>query len=247
MTPYVAFVVLVGGIVFSGCFGYDQRYGNIVANFLSECSNSSDSYICLSEKATRIFENSINRTLNISNGIELVRNQLKLPNRQSRTLKSGERLKAALTNFLKTHNISIKLSEFTGRRSGGIGGNFINRKQLRRERKYMNYAFMVLLGIFGLTGPLVMKVLGLIAAQALISAKAAMIIVGSVALKKIFEKDKSHGQPSVKVHTIGHNHDDEYDRISRHGYIRYSYGGDDATYNNYEDYYGSNADGYKVT
>lgn len=71
-----------------------------------------------------------------------------------------------------------------------------------------------------------MKVLALMAAKAILAAKAALIIVGSVALKKLFEKDHT-SEPAVKVHTINHD-DDEHDRIFK--YAQY--------YNNpYKGYY----------
>ncbi|XP_050500854.1 uncharacterized protein LOC114330297 [Diabrotica virgifera virgifera] len=101
-----------------------------------------------------------------------------------------------------------------------------NRKALKKERKYYQYAFMVLLGIFGLTGPLFMKILGIIAAKSLLAAKAALIIVGGVALKKIFENSKH--QPKVKVTTLpihGHESEEDHDRFGySFNHIPYGYG-----------------------
>lgn len=74
-----------------------------------------------------------------------------------------------------------------------------------------------------------MKVLALMAAKAILAAKAALIIVGSVALKKLFEKDHT-SEPAVKVHTINHE-EDEHDRILKYGQY----------YNNpYKGYYDEN-------
>ncbi|XP_030753830.1 uncharacterized protein LOC115880689 [Sitophilus oryzae] len=165
-----------------------------------------------------------------------------------------DRLKEAITNFFTTHTVSVELETFTGRvlgKDGDGGGGFMNKKQMKKEKKYINYTFMVLLGIFGLTAPLVMKVLGLIAAQALISAKAAMIIVGSIALKKIFEKD--HQGTSVKVHKISAGHDDEYDRMGKNGYLVYNnnrfndYSHLNGGYSTNDDYYGNNIGSSNVT
>lgn len=108
---------------------------------------------------------------------------------------------------------------------GGIGGGGVGSKGgIAAELRYVKYAFMVLLGIFGLTGPIFMKTLAVIAAKALIASKAALIIVGSVALKKIFQKE--HDKPVVKVHTIHEDvHEDDHDRVYQNQ-IPYSYNAD---------------------
>ncbi|KAK9888445.1 hypothetical protein WA026_000693 [Henosepilachna vigintioctopunctata] len=108
---------------------------------------------------------------------------------------------------------------------GGLGGGGAGGMKggLRREVRYIKYAFMVLLGIFGLTAPIFMKTLAIIAAKALIASKAALIIVGSVALKKIFQKDPD--KSTVQVHTIHDDHDDEHDRLYQNP-IPYNYYGD---------------------
>ncbi|XP_044750391.1 uncharacterized protein LOC123310797 [Coccinella septempunctata] len=112
------------------------------------------------------------------------------------------------------------LSGFGGSGGGGSGGGG-SKGGMMSEVKYAKYAFMVLLGIFGLTGPIFMKTMAVIAAKALIASKAALIIVGSVALKKIFQKE--HEKPVVKVHTIHEDeHEDEHDRVYQNQ-IPYSY------------------------
>lgn len=115
-----------------------------------------------------------------------------------------------------------------GNKGGDNGGLFnMNSEAIQREKKYYQYAFMVLLGIFGLTGPLFMKLLGVIAAKALLAAKAALIIVGGVALKKIFEKGDH--KPKVKVHTVpvyesleDHHEHDRYGHEYKHLPLVYS-------------------------
>lgn len=107
---------------------------------------------------------------------------------------------------------------------GGFGGGGGSKGGMMGEIRYAKYAFMVLLGIFGMTGPIFMKTLAVVAAKALIASKAALIIVGSVALKKIFHKENE--KPVVKVHTIHEEeHEDEHDRIYQNQ-IPYSYYGD---------------------
>lgn len=106
-----------------------------------------------------------------------------------------------------------------GRKGGDEGIFNFNSKAVKREKKYSKYAFLVLLGIFGLTGPLFMKILSIIAAQALMASKAALIIVGSIALKKLFEKKED--EPVVKVATLPlHDpYDDEDIKHDRLGFV----------------------------
>lgn len=63
------------------------------------------------------------------------------------------RLNQAIQNFFQTHVISLelggarKLDKAGGGGMGGFGGGGgFNKKQLKKEQKYMQYAFMVLLG-----------------------------------------------------------------------------------------------------
>lgn len=153
-----------------------------------------------------------------------------------RTQDSLEQLSNSIANFFDTHTFHINLSssQDTGRKGGDDeGGGFFNfnSKAVKREKKYSKYAFLVLLGIFGLTGPLFMKILSIIAAQALMAAKAALIVVGSVALKKLFEKKEE--KPIVKVATVPlYDEEDEHDRLG--------YGQGQSSYvNNYQNKYGS--------
>lgn len=187
----------------------------------------------------------MNWDIPISEGITFQRNKEANISRASKSLTGLKRLTTAISNFLTTHTVSMDLTKAEARSldddpnleersgtgggegggGGGSGGLFnMNKKELRKEKKYYRYAFMVLLGIFGLTGPLVMKVLGVMAAHSLLAAKAALIIVGGVALKKIFEH--SHEKPKVKVHTVPlHDSEEhEYDRVGQlpnYNYIPY--------------------------
>lgn len=167
----------------------------------------------------------IKTDIEIIEGIRFLRNNNSNINfRKPRSESTLQRLSNSLSRFANTHSISINLTESEGRNrkglagggGGGGGGGFFNfdRKAIKRETRYSKYAFMVLLGIFGLTGPLFMKILAVVAAQALMASKAALIIVGSIALKKLFEKKEE--KPSVKVATIPLHDADEgdHDRLS---------------------------------
>ncbi|ENN76204.1 hypothetical protein YQE_07171, partial [Dendroctonus ponderosae] len=182
------------------------------------------SYSCMSEKAAGAVERAMDWNVSIIDGLSLARNNETINRRQARLL-GFDRLSQAVQNFFQTHVIALELggARTLGKDSGDMsslgGGSGLDMKSMKKEKKYMSYAFMVLLGIFGLTGPLVMKVLAMMAAKSLLAAKAALIIVGSVALKKLFEKDQK-SEPSVKVHTIKHEEDD-HDRMSRFGMTGY--------------------------
>lgn len=132
-----------------------------------------------------------------------------------------ERLSNSLLNFMKTHSLYVNVGNIDGigRKGGdGVEGGFfnLNSKAVKKEQKYSRYTFLVLLGIFGLTGPLFMKIMSVIAAQALMASKAALIIVGSIALKKLFEKKEE--RPVVKVATMP-LHDVEEEKHDRHGVV----------------------------
>ncbi|CAG9771740.1 unnamed protein product [Ceutorhynchus assimilis] len=227
----------------------DENRGlHVFGRTINECLNANERYACFAEKVARALEKSMDWNIEIMDGVTLQRNNETVNHRQARLL-GFSRLSQSIQNFFQTHVISLELggARQLRRGEGGGGGGGLGfeggMKALRKEKKYMSYAFMVLLGIFGLTGPLVMKVLALMAANALLAAKAALIIVGSVALKKLFERD--HQEPAVKVHTIAHDEEDyDHDRISKYGYSGYAY---DGTYNKnypysgyYDDYYKNN-------
>ncbi|KAG5880476.1 hypothetical protein JTB14_026688 [Gonioctena quinquepunctata] len=203
-----------------------------------ECLEHNISLTCIANSAARTIEHSTNETLSLSQAIVLRRNQEPIPTRQAKSLDGFQRLLSAFSTFIDTHSFSIdltqgrsigeKASKDGGGGGGGGGGLFnMNTKAMKKEKKYYQYAFMVLLGIFGLTGPLVMKILGIMAAQALLASKAALIIVGGVALKKIFNDGGSKSK--VKVTTLPvydkYESEEENDRISyAFNQIPYGYG-----------------------
>lgn len=160
-----------------------------------------------------------------NSGVTLARNDEKLYNHSTaRSQSSFQRLAALVSQFLDSHTVVVDLTGSggdveTGRKDdeGYLGGD---KKGKKKEKKYASYAMAVLMGIFGLTGPLIMKTLALIAGKALIASKMALLIVGSVALKKLFEKEAHH--PTVKVRTEEHHREDGHDRL--YNPTPYSYG-----------------------
>lgn len=196
---------------------------------MEQCLNSESTYTCLAEKAAKAVERALEWDVPIFEGITLARNDEKLDNYTSaRSLSGFGRLGSVVAKFLESHTLVLDLTPGdedvgTGRKEeGGLG--FGDKKGKKKEKKYASYAMMVLMGIFGLTGPLVLKALALIAGKALIASKMALLIVGSVALKKLFEKE-SHS-PSVKVRTVQeeHHHDDHDRLLYNYTPTPYSYG-----------------------
>lgn len=123
---------------------------------------------------------------------------------------------------MDTHTLRLDLTGDSGEARDG-GGNKKGDKGIgKKERKYLHYALMVLLGVFGISGPLILKTLALIAGKALIASNVALIIVGSVALKKIFEKDQGHASVKVLTHTV-HTDDkeEEFDRYINAGAYKF--------------------------
>lgn len=186
---------------------------------MEQCLNSDSTYTCLANKAAKAVERALDWDVPIFEGITLARNEEKLDNYTTpRSYDGISRLTSVLSKFLESHKLVVDLTpedEDVGtarKEEGGLGFGGGDKKGKKKEKKYASYAMMVMMGIFGLTGPLVLKALALIAGKALIASKMALLIVGSVALKKLFEKE-SH-TPSVKVRTVQeeHHHDD-HDRL----------------------------------
>ncbi|XP_060518391.1 uncharacterized protein LOC132697116 [Cylas formicarius] len=220
---------------------------------LIDCINFSKPFECFVDQISDKIEDSRMSDIPLAEGIMLLRNGNKVNPRRARNLKGLGRLETTIWNFFDTHSIALELGTIGSRQLKDGENRAGNKKepdslfsyeQLKKERKYVQYAFMVLLGIFGLTGPLIMKVVAIMAAKALLASKAALIIVGSVALKKLFQKE--YQKPSVSVHTIKGDEEDDYDRIGHHGY-NYIYGS--TYYNNYPyaeySWYESNSDNIK--
>lgn len=208
-------------------------------------------------------ERALDWNIPLFDGVNWIRNEEKHDISQGRSLSGFSRLTAALSNFLNSHTFSFELDTTIGSPrkldrggggGGGEGGGFggggggggggllgFNKKAIQKEKRYMKYAFMVLLGIFGLTGPIVMKTLAIMAAKALLASKAALIIVGSVMLKKIFEHDSHDKKSTIKVHTIpSYDHDDDHDRISYNNQNNIPYSPYTSSYSSYSSpYYNS--------
>lgn len=179
---------------------------SVVANGFRKCEINA-SYSCLVNEAAVLMERASNLDVSLFDGIIFKKNNETFE--ISRGFSGLSRLRHALVNFLDSHVLTLDLTESRQSRVGGGGGFKISKK----EKKYFWYTMMVLLGIFGLTGPLVMKMLTLIAGKALIASKIALLMVGSVALKKIFTNDNKESGGGVKVytHTIP-IHSDDHDR-----------------------------------
>lgn len=199
---------------------------------MEQCLSSDSTYTCLAEKAAKAVERALDWDVPIFEGITLARNDEKLVNSTgARSLSGFGRLSSVVGKFLESHTLVVDLTPDdedvgTGRKEeGGLDFGGGDKKGKKKEKKYASYAMMVLMGIFGLTGPLVLKALALIAGKALIASKMALLIVGSVALKKLFEKE-SH-KPSVKVRTVQeeqHHHDDHDRLLYNYTPTPYSYG-----------------------
>lgn len=130
--------------------------------------------------------------------------------------------------FMDTHTLRLDLTRDSskardgGGGGGGGGGDKKGDKVGKKEKKYLHYALMVLLGVFGISGPLILKTLAMIAGKALIASNVALIIVGSVALKKIFEKDQGHASVKVLTHTVHTDEkEDEFDRYINAGAYKF--------------------------
>lgn len=185
---------------------------------MDQCLKSESTYTCLADKAARAVEMALDWDVPIFEGITLARNEEKLDNFTTPRAYNGiSKLSSVLSKFLESHTLVVDLTPeddvgSARKKEEGLDFGGGDKKGKKKEKKYASYAMMVMMGIFGLTGPLILKALALIAGKALIASKMALLIVGSVALKKLFEKE-SHS-PSVKVRTVQeeHHHDD-HDRL----------------------------------
>lgn len=178
---------------------------------MKQCTASGDKYSCLAERAAAAMERALDWDIPLFDGVTLARNEEDFHNISTTRAFSGfGRLSSAVSNFLDSHTLVVDLTDDQTDDSVGEARGKEDKKKKKKEKKYASYAMMVLMGIFGLTGPLIMKTLALIAGKALIASKMALLIVGSVALKKLFEKEEK--APSVKVRTVEAKEHDEHDR-----------------------------------
>ncbi|XP_017786034.1 PREDICTED: uncharacterized protein LOC108569121 [Nicrophorus vespilloides] len=176
-----------------------------------DCFRGEVSYSCLVEKTANALERTLNWDIPVIDGVTLKRNgEVVNASAEGRSAHGVQRLKSVIGRFLQSHTLSIDLSRQLGSGDGFKDGTH-GMKVSKKERKYFHYTMMVLLGIFGLSAPLIMKTLALIAGKALIASKIALLMVGSVALKKIFQSDGGDSGVKVHTHTIP-IHEDEHDR-----------------------------------
>lgn len=211
-------------IVIFKCVNTEQLINNkdykIIKRLIKNCENDTSIYTCL---AYRAIERISSKDIPLVDGIILKKQDDNLTSNvvhiDERGFHGTSGLKKILSRLLDTHYVHLDLTQNNysdvnetsneeARRRGG--GNRI--RISRRERRYFWYSMMVLLGIFGLTGPIFMKTLTLIAGKALIASKIALLMVGSVALKKIFAHDNAN-KGGIQVHTHTVPISDEHDRF----------------------------------
>lgn len=177
---------------------------------MEQCTASGKKYSCLAERAAAAMERALDWDIPIFEGVTFAKNEDFHNFSTSRSFSGFGRLSSAVSNFLDSHTLVVDLTEEPEEDSVGEARGKEDKKKKKKEKKYAHYAMMVMMGIFGLTGPLILKTLALIAGKALIASKMALLIVGSVALKKLFEKEEH--KPSVKVRTVEAKEHDDHDR-----------------------------------
>lgn len=185
----------------------------IINGLIKSCKNDTSMYMCLLNKGTTAIEKISGKDIRLFDGI-ILKKQLNKNLTKSNVIRDeikGRNFNGddddGTSNFTKNSSINndeTSLMVVEGRRRNKI-------RVSKREKRYFWYSMMVLLGIFGLTGPIVMKTLTLIAGKALIASKIALLMVGSVALKKIFANDITN-KNGIKVHTHTIPIEDEHDR-----------------------------------
>ncbi|XP_044267661.1 uncharacterized protein LOC123013290 [Tribolium madens] len=180
MYYYVTWVLFLSAVVQSS-----QNFeDNLVKRMVKECLVSRNAILCFANKAAKALERSMDWNVHFFDGVTFERNKEKAPESEARARTYGfGRLFKALNDFLNTHTLTLDLTkgetavEARGGGGGGEGGGGGDegggfggyKNAIKKEKKYMQYAFMVLLGIFGLTGPLMMKTLAIMAAKALLA------------------------------------------------------------------------------
>lgn len=160
--------------------------------YFDDCFRKKLKLSCLTEKATQAVENSMDIDLQLIPGLVLARNDLPVITTSSRVTKSGmDRLTTALSNFMDAHSLTVEPAD----------------EARRRRRRRFGLLLTALLGTFGITGAMMLKGIGLIAGKALMVSKMALMIVGIIGLKKLFQKDEHHEAQVVQVHTLHDEHD----------------------------------------
>lgn len=194
---------------------FNDKDFTIIQKVINKCENES-LYSCIANRAAIRMERISNKDIPLFDGIILKKQSDGINKTEIRISSGVSRLRKVLTQMLNTHILRLDLTknvEQVENEERARGGKF---RISKKEKKHFWYTMMVLLGIFGLTGPIIMKALTLIAGKALIASKIALLMVGSVALKKIFANDKSN-DGGVKVHTHTVPIYDEHDRSYKVG------------------------------
>lgn len=199
--------------IFTGviCFEINDNNTVIARAIFNSCSNENFVLPCLAGKFANTIDRATNWDVKLFDGFTLTKNSDVIVDQDSRRsqLSGFSSLRASLYNFLDSHVLTLDLTEARARKDGGGGYGF--GKVGKKDKKYLYYALTAVTGIFGLSVPIILKGLALLAGKALLASKAALIIIGSIALKKIFQSDKKDGPP-VKVHTHTVPLDDDHDR-----------------------------------
>ncbi|XP_022900967.1 uncharacterized protein [Onthophagus taurus] len=178
----------------------------LVEKVMKGCLDGNNSLVtCLANKTEKLVDRLVDKDVPLFEGMVFKRNK-EIVERRSLGLQD------TLSRFLDSHTLTLDLTEPRGLREGDKGsGGFSDGfgKVDKKDKKYLYYALTAIAGIFGLSVPLVLKGLAILAGKALLASKAALIIIGSVALKKIFQTEKE--PVNVHTHTVSV---DDHDRIS---------------------------------
>ncbi|XP_037052278.1 uncharacterized protein LOC119085874 isoform X1 [Bradysia coprophila] len=102
-------------------------------------------------------------------------------------------LMTKLDKFLRSHVLKLDMSE----------------SRDKKGKKMYKYLMAAVAAAVGISGPLALKSIGIIAGKALIISKVALTIAGILALKKIYSND-SHEETTFQVHTSGDNRRSTY-------------------------------------
>ena len=185
--------------------------GTVFEKVMKVCAEDRDLFSCLSRRLAKALSRVITYDVPLFDGMIFKYNPGSVEKGSEYQLNSAPAdLTTTISQFLDSHVLTLDFSEARGSDGvfggGGYGGMLFN----RRNRRHLYYAFLAVLSVFGLSGPLLLKGLALIAGKALLASKAALIIIGSVAMKKIFQNDKDSSS-KVYTHTVPM---DDHDRWS---------------------------------
>ncbi|GJQ84689.1 hypothetical protein Trydic_g12708 [Trypoxylus dichotomus] len=178
----------------------------------------------MANRFSRFLDNAVDSDVKLFDGFVLKRDATVLIDSPSRQRSSNgfSSLRQSMYDFLDSHILRLDISEDRKSKDGGVSGYGGFGKVGKKDKKYLYYALTAVTGIFGLSVPIVLKGLALIAGKALLASKAALIIIGSIALKKIFQSDKGESSPvKVHTHTVPIDEHDRYFDASGYPYSRF--------------------------